>query len=34
MSTTEAYLDLHRDTPVAMLDHEITDRRAWTRDTV
>jgi alpha-ketoglutarate-dependent taurine dioxygenase len=34
MSTTEAYLDLHRDAPVAMLDHEITDRRAWTRDTV
>ena len=34
MSTTEAYLDLHRDAPVATLDHEITDRRAWTRDTV
>ena len=34
MSTTEAYLDLHRDTPVAMLDHEIRDARAWTRDTV
>ncbi len=34
MSTTEAYLDLHRDAPAAMLDHEITDRRAWTRDTV
>jgi alpha-ketoglutarate-dependent taurine dioxygenase len=34
MSTTEAYLDLHRAAPVAMLDHEITDRRAWTRDTV
>ena len=34
MSTTEAYLDLHRDAPVARLDHEITDRRAWTRDTV
>ncbi len=34
MSTTEAYLDLHRDAPVAMLDHEITDHRAWTRDTV
>jgi alpha-ketoglutarate-dependent taurine dioxygenase len=34
MSTTENYLDLHRDTPVAMLDHEITDARAWTRDTV
>ena len=34
MGTTEAFLDLHRDTPVAMLDHEITDRRAWTRDTV
>ena len=34
MSTTEAYLDLYRDAPVAMLDHEITDRRAWTRDTV
>ena len=24
MSTTEAYLDLHRHAPVAMLDHEIT----------
>jgi alpha-ketoglutarate-dependent taurine dioxygenase len=34
MSTTEAYLDLHRDGPVAMLDHEIADRRAWRRDTV
>ena len=34
MSTTEAYLDLHRHAPVAMLDHEITDRRAWTRETV
>jgi len=34
VSTTEAYLDLHRDAPVAMLDHEIVDRRAWTRDTV
>jgi alpha-ketoglutarate-dependent taurine dioxygenase len=34
MSTTETYLDLHRAAPVAMLDHEITDRRAWTRDTV
>jgi alpha-ketoglutarate-dependent taurine dioxygenase len=34
MSTTEAYLDLHRDAPVAMLDREITDPRAWTRDTV
>src|SRR5215510_15097400 len=34
MSTTEAYLDLHRQTAAAMLDHEITDRRAWTRDTV
>ena len=34
MSTIEAYLDLHRDAPVAMLDHEITDGRAWTRDTV
>jgi alpha-ketoglutarate-dependent taurine dioxygenase len=34
MSTTEAYLDLHRAAPVAMLEHEITDRRAWTRDTV
>jgi len=34
MSTTATYLDLHRGAPVAMLDHEITDRRAWTRDTV
>jgi alpha-ketoglutarate-dependent taurine dioxygenase len=34
MSTIEAYLDLHRQARVAMLDHEITDRRAWTRDTV
>src|SRR4029453_8793427 len=34
MSTTETYLDLHRDTSAAMLDHEITDSRAWTRDTV
>ena len=35
MSTTEAaYLDLHRHAPVATLDHEITDRRAWTRETV
>jgi alpha-ketoglutarate-dependent taurine dioxygenase len=34
MSRTEAYLDLHRDAPVARLEHVITDRRAWTRDTV
>ncbi len=34
MSTTATYLDLHRDAPVAMLDHEVVDRRAWTRDTV
>ena len=34
MSTTEAYLDLHRAAPAPMLDREITDRRAWTRDTV
>ncbi|HXJ78052.1 MAG TPA: TauD/TfdA family dioxygenase [Candidatus Methylomirabilis sp.] len=34
MSTTEACLDLHRDVSVAMLDHEVTDRRAWTRHTV
>ena len=35
MSTTEAYIDLHRAAPAAaMLDREITDRRAWTRDTV
>jgi alpha-ketoglutarate-dependent taurine dioxygenase len=34
MSTTEGYLDLHRSAPAATLDHEITDRRAWTRDTV
>jgi alpha-ketoglutarate-dependent taurine dioxygenase len=34
MSTTEAYVDLHQAAPAAMLDHEITDRRAWTRDTV
>ena len=33
-TTTAAYLDLHRQAPVAMLDHEVTDRRAWTRDTV
>jgi hypothetical protein len=32
--TTMAYLDLHHDAPVAMLDHEVTDRRAWTRDSV
>jgi len=29
-----AYLDLHKNAPVAMLDREITDRRAWTRDSV
>jgi alpha-ketoglutarate-dependent taurine dioxygenase len=34
MSTTEAYLDLYRDAPVVMLDREIRDKRAWTRDTV
>ena len=34
MSTTEAFLDLHRDVPITMLDHEIADHRAWTRDTV
>jgi len=34
MSTTGAYLDLHEAARVTMLDHEITDRRAWTRDTV
>jgi len=34
MSTTGAYLDLHEAARVSMLDHEITDRRAWTRDTV
>ena len=34
MTTTEAYLDLHRAAPAAMLDREITDQRAWTRDTV
>jgi len=34
MSKTTAYLDLSRGDAVAMLDHEITDRRAWTRDTV
>ena len=28
------YLDLHRNAPVAMLEREITDRRAWTRDSV
>ena len=32
--TAVAYLDLHHDAPVAMLDHEVTDRRAWTRDGV
>jgi hypothetical protein len=31
---TAPVLDLHRDAPVAMLDHVVTDRRAWTRDTV
>jgi alpha-ketoglutarate-dependent taurine dioxygenase len=31
---TTTFLDLHADTPVAMLDHEVIDRRAWTRDTV
>jgi outer membrane lipoprotein-sorting protein len=34
MSPTATCLDLHRDAPVRMLDHEIKDRRAWTRDTV
>ena len=34
MSTTGTYLDLHEAARVTMLDHEITDRRAWTRDTV
>src|SRR5262245_65860546 len=33
-TTTAAYLDLHRQAPVAMLGHEVTDRRAWTRDSV
>ena len=32
--TAMAYLDLHHDAPVTMLDHEVTDRRAWTRDSV
>lgn len=32
--TTAAYLDLHRQASVAMLDHQVTDRRAWTRDSV
>jgi alpha-ketoglutarate-dependent taurine dioxygenase len=32
--STQAFLDLHRDAAGAMLDHEITDRRAWTRETV
>ncbi len=34
MSATREYLDLHRDAPGAMLDREITDQRAWTRDSV
>jgi len=34
MTTAEPYLDLHRESPIVMLDREITDRRAWTRDTV
>jgi alpha-ketoglutarate-dependent taurine dioxygenase len=33
-TTTAAYLNLHTATPVAMLNHDVTDRRAWTRDTV
>jgi alpha-ketoglutarate-dependent taurine dioxygenase len=32
--STQAFLDLHREAPVAMLDREITDGRAWTRETV
>ena len=34
MTTANAYLDLSHDAPVRMLDHEIHDARAWTRDTV
>jgi len=34
MATAEPYLDLHRESAVVMLDREIADRRAWTRDTV
>jgi alpha-ketoglutarate-dependent taurine dioxygenase len=34
MSATTTFLNLHADAPVAMLDHDVTDRRAWTRDTV
>ena len=39
MSTTGAFIDLSRDdlsrgAPVAILDRAVTDRRAWTRDTV
>ena len=35
MTTTRSrYVDLSPDQPVAMLDREVTDRRAWTRDTV
>lgn len=34
MKATKAYLDLHRDAPIVMLDHEISNHRAWTRDTV
>jgi len=34
MSATETYLDLDRHATVTMLDHEVTDRPAWTRDTV
>ena len=34
MGMTAEFLDLHRDAPVAMLEREVADRRAWTRDTV
>src|SRR5262245_9235512 len=34
MTQAAPYLDLSSAAPAAMLDREITDRRAWTRDTV
>jgi hypothetical protein len=34
MSTTGAFIDLSRGAPVAMLDQAVSDRRAWTRDTM
>ena len=34
MSTRAPYLDLHGGASTAMLDHEVTNHLAWTRDTV